>query len=422
MGMRRTWVAYVVRGRAGTAELLTYQVGNVDHPDSDDLPAGRIPFGRPIEEAILEKLREQFGLPGASLIADLGVQDVRKDQEWRGFLVRPPDGLPGHWTFDTPMRGGHTLPITARWRDLSQPRPLMFDKTKWLGIVRQRVQVSGPKGLQLRAEPTEGADDKFLSGHWTAWALSRELQPQREGEAFVVEIPPDTGNLERVRSMLIQTATRNGFRVTDLATGTVYPLGHSPAEVEGLRIDAQTLDELPFDSELIRELTRLEGPLQPWKMIPPIDEQGYREDYRDETDELPHQLWKLPANQALITNLDSVVFGYLYNNDGLLISANAPTRRLERLSESRVVETESMTTIYSYESRPEWPQVLDEIGWAFIPNGPDGDWGELRVSPSRLDLLDKVRSWCRAKGRRWVERREVDGEARRVLMPEGQKA
>jgi hypothetical protein len=41
--MRRTWVAYVVRQKDGRTGLLTYQIGEGDDLEHDDLPAGRIP-------------------------------------------------------------------------------------------------------------------------------------------------------------------------------------------------------------------------------------------------------------------------------------------------------------------------------------------------------------------------------------------
>ncbi len=414
--MRRTWVAYVVRRKEGRDELLTLQVGREDRPERDGLPFGRIPYGRSLGRVIVGHLRLQTGLEGVRVTGDLGLRIIRGGQPWRGFLVEAPPGLPDEWRHEVPMRGD-TQPVTIRWRDLAHPRPLLREQAEWLPELRRRLGLTDLEPVRLRAEPVSPvADGGWMRRQWTAAANLGAREPAPDGEALTVEIPADTAGRDLHRAALIQAATAIGYRVVDEGKGVAYPPGHSPA-VDGLGIDPDMLDELWCDREFVAALARLAGPLQVWRLSPPIDREGVRNDWRDATDALPPALWASPENQRLILELDGTIRGYMYDNDGLLLAADAPTERLARLDETRVEHWKGASIVHARESCPEWPGALAQVGWSFEASGNDGDWGELRVAPVRRDLLEAVRAWCRENGRAWAERGEVDGEIRRIRRP-----
>jgi len=406
-----------------------------------DLPAGEMVDHQLLADAVAASVEETLGVAGAWIEASLGEITGSDGQLWTGLVVRV-EGTPPDEGKHLVVRDNFRLPVFVRWHDLREPLGLWAPKSRLLDSLRSHLGVAGPKPRSLLIFPPEprlgreslqggampagaGFDPKpFLNSYTPSGWLNRDFPAlERLGDpekptALRIPISQDVPQFEVTRAAVIHAAGNHGLAVFDGFIAAYYPPGEAPEVQPYITKDGSVIDEISYDAEWMRFLSDRFGPLAVSPLSPAIDAQGVREDFRDKTDELPLSLWALPANQALITGDDPYVSGYLFNNDALVIPASAPTAALERLEKSRVERRPGGgTAINPHAWCPEWPAVLEELGWAYMVTGPDALWGELHISRGRQAMHDDIRRWLRGASRRWVEFVTIDGELRRRRMP-----
>jgi hypothetical protein len=56
----------------------------------------------------------------------------------------------------------------------------------------------------------------------------------------------------------------------------------------------------------------------------------------------------------------------------------------------------------SYQDLPALPEILERIGWALIPIGPERSRALFITESRRADLVAKLREWCEREGRNFA--------------------
>lgn len=447
--IRENYIAFVVRERDGRPQVLLYEQTGIGGEMIYDVPRNRVRHGRRAEDVIPADLERTLGLKGARIRAVLGDEPFLESRRRTAYLVDAPPGVPDRIEHVIESDG---FKITARaaWRDLASPIALM-EGASWLQSVREAVRVvaldfyrlviwrwrgdgttANPREVLVAAEAgdppetlhpldAEALREGFrqLPGYTADLkdprVFSIDFVPVERPRVAIVRFAPDVNDLETRRGFFIAQAVYRDACVYDPQVGQLYPPGHLPAPDNANLATGRVLCELAFDAPLLTELARLAGPLMAWPLSPPVDEAGNVHEWLDE--DLPLRLWTTPENQRRLIECDPIVTGFFFSNDGVILPADADTAALQELDEQRFTrEPGGATVIYPYAMARGWLETVEQLGWAYLPNGPDCLWGDLYVGSRCVGLLDNVREWCRVTGRRWVEVRDVEGEARRVTM------
>jgi hypothetical protein len=343
------------------------------------------------------------------------------------------------------------IEVAAHFRfvDLHDPIPIGDAEAAWLDDVRRALGIQPLSPVELFLwKPAQEADPAAvvdaLRGRQTHTAiasveftkLKHNLRrypwcdnPKRvrletvtvggQPIGLIVRLARDGKTVEQARSAVVALANEARLWTYDATARQLYRENEQPVALwTGQDVHPSSpleVRELRFDVDLLGELARLRaGPLMVWPLPPSVDEEGVREDYRADDEALPHALWALPANQELLLGLK---LGYFFSNDGIiapLVDDLAPLRELER---RRVTKTGAMTRVEPFDRTPGWPEVVEHLGWAYLPNGPDTLWGDLHVAQRNLPLLQQLREWCRRTGRTWARYERRGGEIVRVLEP-----
>lgn len=461
--MRENYLAFVVRPAGGTWELLVMNTYCGASRGEFDVPRGRVPHGREID-AVVRADQARYGIELGKRIAMLGEEPLLETRRRQVFVYRAAEGLPVSWTKRTepdprrPLPKGMTMPDVVghfRFVNLAQPVAIGQDEAGWLDEVRKAVGMPAAEPITLvswmaadakadadaqavaaallrgEAHPAALPHDfaalaKRVRSHsgWTQDARRLALSPVKSHGrqiALVARVVRDGTTSEQARFATIATAGYEGCWTFDLTREQLFRANEHPvsrAAASTATTDRELL-ELKFDAALVAELAHLGGPLMVWPLAPPVDAAGNLDEFRamdDEAAELPHAMWVTPANEALILGLDNIVSGYFFSNHGLICPAADDVAPLRAHEERRVITLAGgATKIHAYEHTQGWDALVEHLGWAYLPNGPDTLWGDLHVAERNRPLLDAIREFCRRTGRTWAHYESRGGEIVRII-------
>ena len=434
--MRENFLAFVVRPAGDTWEALLLSTACGAAADQFDLPRARVPHNRD-PDAVIRQYLAQYGIAPVERLATLGDEPLLESRRRTVYLYRGPASLPDSWSMPIPPPRKLKVPmppIVAHFRfvDLRQPLRVQQDEAGWADEARRAVGLPALEPITMVVfSPASRSDASTAPAVVDALAANRShrgaapadfaglAQRIRAHSGWThdprrLQITPisvdgrDVGLLARLkrdgrtvaeaRATVIALAGWEGMWTCDLSARRLFRQEEQPAP-HARPSTGRELREVPFSRELVQELARLGAPLMMFPLSPPVDEYGHREDYRDES--LPYSLWKLPANQRLI--LDGSFFGYFFCNDGLICPVVTDVEPLRAHNQRRtILHPGGATTTYAYEQTAGWDEVVEHLGWAYLPNGPDTLWGDLYVSQRHLPLLEGIRDWCLHTGKSWV--------------------
>lgn len=445
--MRENYLVFVVRPAGASWELLVLATPCGVDRDQFDVLRGRVPHDQDPDE-VIRRDAAKYNLLLAERLATLGDEPLLESRRRTAYVYRAADNLPLSWSVhvmpDKQSRTpGFTFPDIVghfRFLDLAQPIPIGNDEAAWLDQVRQTLGLkplpqttlaiwatdapsdaaAAAKTLQADQQPSASRCANFTDlatqirkhSGWTENPRMLILQPigptGPRGFGLLAHFHRDGQTFEETRTTVISLAGHNGCHTFDATASRLYRPNETPAPGRHGPSTHHQLLELRLTKELVAELARQAArPLMLWPLRPPVD-QGGNDGFRDEGDELPQALWALPANQRQILDMKS--FGYFDCNDGLVCPLVDDLAPLHAFDQRRVVTRPGGAVItYSYDQVAGWEQLVDHLGWAYLPNGPDTLWGDLHVSPRLQPLLEEVRNWCRRNGVQW-SRYESRGE------------
>lgn len=171
-----------------------------------------------------------------------------------------------------------------------------------------------------------------------------------------------------------------------------------------------------LDGELIGKVTHLtQAKPGLWPLPAPFDE----EDRFDNTREAaPLAAWALPANQREVQSFGPLVAEAVFGAKIMFLDAAADEAFLAQIATSpgHRLETGAWVT-RAYQDLPQLPEVIQRIGWALIPIGPERSQGLFIVSAANAPWLSKLADWCDREGRNHGEFRLVNGSL--ALADEG---
>ncbi|MDT0377555.1 NUDIX domain-containing protein [Streptomyces sp. DSM 42041] len=131
--------AYVVRNESAP-EILVFD--HVGMPEAGtQIPAGGVKTGEALGEAVLREVAEETGLPGATLLRQVAVEDkphpgTRRPRRTTFFLVHAPEDVADAWEHHVRGDGDDAgLTFACRFVPLPLKLPLADGQDAWLGQI-----------------------------------------------------------------------------------------------------------------------------------------------------------------------------------------------------------------------------------------------------------------------------------------------
>jgi len=146
-----------------------------------------------------------------------------------------------------------------------------------------------------------------------------------------------------------------------------------------------------LDAELLSALVRVNG-AKPgvWKAAPPYDENDVYQPFRED---VPFESWSLAYNQGELLELAGYSNTLVFGNDTMLVDCASDQKSLAEAEESRGEG--------GYQDLPDFPKLLQRIGWALMSVGPERQYGLLVVHESKRNYIEMLQSWCLDHGRNY---------------------
>jgi hypothetical protein len=164
-----------------------------------------------------------------------------------------------------------------------------------------------------------------------------------------------------------------------------------------------------LDAELIGKVTQLTNSRPGlWNVPAPFDEEDQFDNMRETT---PLVAWGLPLNQSEVQAFGPLVTEAVFGLKLMFVDSTADERLLteEAVPSGRRLETGAYVT-QGYQDLPALPTVLESIGWALIPVGPERSRALFATSPARAEWVAKLCEWCEREGRNFTTaQREGEG-------------
>jgi hypothetical protein len=153
-----------------------------------------------------------------------------------------------------------------------------------------------------------------------------------------------------------------------------------------------------LDAELIGKvshLTRSKPGL--WPIPAPFDENDQFDNTRESA---PLASWALPLNQTEVQGLRWHVAEAVFGSKLMFVNSEADETVLAQLAvpPGRRLDTGAYVTD-GYEDLAALSELLDRIGWALIPIGPERSRALFITSPKSGDWVEKLRDWTDHQGR-----------------------
>lgn len=176
----------------------------------------------------------------------------------------------------------------------------------------------------------------------------------------------------------------------------------SPASpcFESARPPALSLPHLitALDAELIGKVTHLTRSKPGlWNVPAPFDEHDVFDNTREGT---PLAAWAEPLNQGELQAFGPFVAEAVFGAKLMFVDSAADQELLttKAVTTGRRLETGAYVT-QGYQDLEALPEILDRIGWALIPIGPERGKALFITSPAKADLIVQLREWCERGGR-----------------------
>ncbi|MFG3407920.1 NUDIX domain-containing protein [Streptomyces sp. NPDC048142] len=134
--------AYVIRDRAVPEVLVFDHVGMTEA--GTQVPAGGVRSGEGLEEAVLREVAEETGLPGATVVRQIAVEDkphpdTGQPRRTSYFFLQAPADTPDAWDHHVNGDGDDAgLTFACRFLPLPLKQPLADDQDIWLGRIDPR--------------------------------------------------------------------------------------------------------------------------------------------------------------------------------------------------------------------------------------------------------------------------------------------
>lgn len=153
-----------------------------------------------------------------------------------------------------------------------------------------------------------------------------------------------------------------------------------------------------LDAELIAQvghLTKARPGL--WHVPAPFDDQDRFDNLRTVA---PLEEWSSPLNQAEAQGLRFYVAEAIFSAHLMFVDSAADEKILTTLAVTtgRRLETGAYVS-QSYADIPTLPALIEQIGWALIPLGPERSKAIFLTCPARAERVGKLRDWCASHGR-----------------------
>jgi len=144
-----------------------------------------------------------------------------------------------------------------------------------------------------------------------------------------------------------------------------------------------------FDSELLGALVHVNG-AKPgvWHAAAPYDENDSYQPFREN---LALSAWSLAYNQGELLELAGYTNTLVFGNDTIIVDSAA--------DEKMLLEVEATLGEGSYADLPDFPNLLQKIGWAIMAVGADKHHALVLVSEAKRSYLDMLQHWCHDHGR-----------------------
>jgi len=156
-----------------------------------------------------------------------------------------------------------------------------------------------------------------------------------------------------------------------------------------------------LDAELIGKLTQLTKSRPGlWNVPAPFDANDTFDNLRDAA---PLSLWTLPLNQGEVQAFSPLVTEAIFGVKLMFVdsAANESLLAEKAVLTTRRLETGAYIT-GNYQDLPTLPEILEGIGWALIPIGPERSRAVFITRPTHAALVTKMEEWCEREGRNFA--------------------
>jgi hypothetical protein len=161
-----------------------------------------------------------------------------------------------------------------------------------------------------------------------------------------------------------------------------------------------------LDAELLGSLVRINGAkLGVWHQAAPYDENDNYQPYRED---VPLSAWNLAYNQGELLELAGYTSTLVGGNETLIVDSAC--------DEKALLEAEESLGEGAYADLPDFPKLLQKIGWVVVPIGEEKNFALVLTSESKKSYLDLLQHWCHEKGRTFYTL--TNGTIRRWPAPE----
>jgi len=144
-----------------------------------------------------------------------------------------------------------------------------------------------------------------------------------------------------------------------------------------------------LDSDLLGALLHINGAKAGvWHAAAPYDD---KDNYQPFRENVPHSTWALAYNQGELLELTGYSGSQVCGSDTIIVDSTC--------DEKLLTEAEKTLGEGTYADLPDFPKLLQKIGWALVAIGEEKNFALVMTSDAKRSYLDMLQHWCHDKGR-----------------------
>ena len=144
-----------------------------------------------------------------------------------------------------------------------------------------------------------------------------------------------------------------------------------------------------LDADLLSALLHINGAKAGvWRAAAPYDDNDSYQPFRED---VPLSAWALAYNQGELLELTGYSSSQVCGSDTMVVDSAC--------DEKILIEAESSLGEGTYADLPDFPKLLQKIGWALVAIGEEKNFALVLTSDAKRSYLDMLQRWCHDKGR-----------------------